>query len=154
MERRYAAWCSNRSSRRRASVRGNERFKFAKVGADVENMDMSPSTPSNLPVSQHNIPAWDDVQMTMQGIFDRRYYTNHGPLAQQLEAELSETLGVKHAIAVTNATIGLIIAAKAVNWEGEALVSALAPRATKDAIRWAGLLPREVDVDPQTHQRV
>lgn len=55
-------------------------------------------------------PTWRDVKSAFECMFRRRYYTNHGPLVQQLEAVLAERHGRAHAIAVTNETVGLIIA--------------------------------------------
>ena len=73
-------------------------------------------------VGQLRFPSWERYEAAMRGIFERQYYTNHGALAQQFEARLAEFLQVKHAIAVTNATLGLIMAVKALGLTGKVIV--------------------------------
>ena len=69
--------------------------------------------PEVLPVGQISVPAWSRFKAMADGIFDRRYYSNHGVLAQEFEEKLCSLLGVKHAVTTTNATIGLSLACKA-----------------------------------------
>lgn len=105
-----------------------------------------------LPVGQLYFPEWDAYERAMRGIFDRQYYTNQGPLTQQLEHRLQEYLGVKHAICVTNATIGLMMAAEALEIEGKVATPAFSFIATSQSLSWAGLEPLFCDVDSVTHQ--
>lgn len=79
---------------------------FALLGARPVFVDF-------LPVGQLYFPSWERYETAMRGIFQRHYYTNQGYLAQQLEEKLQEYLGVKYVICVTNATIGLMMAAEA-----------------------------------------
>lgn len=46
-------------------------------------------------------------------IWESAWLTNNGPKVQQFEAALCKLLGVKHAIPVCNATIGLQVAIRA-----------------------------------------
>ena len=94
--------------------------------------------------------TWDHVHAALNGILDRRWYTNHGPLARLLEAEWADATGRKHAIAVVNPTIGLIMMSEALGLSGEVALSALAPPRCVQALSWAGLTPRFCDIDPQT----
>ena len=106
-----------------------------------------------LPVGQINIPDWERFQTLATGIFDRKYYSNHGVLAQEFEGKLCGLLGLPHAVTVTNATIGLALACKAVGLEpgDKVIVPAFTFAATVQALTWAGLEPVFCDVDPQTH---
>lgn len=103
-----------------------------------------------LVTGQHNLPAWARYEAALRGIFERRYYTNHGPLARQFEARLEETLGVKHAICVTNVTIGLMMALEALDVSGRVLVPGVAPLPLVHAIAWCGLEAVSCEVDAQT----
>lgn len=105
-----------------------------------------------LPVGQLYFPSWDRYEAAMRGIFERRYYTNHGPLVQQLEARLQETLGVKHAICVTNATIGLMMAVEALELSGKVVMPSFTFIASAQSLTWAGVEPVFCDVNPATHQ--
>jgi dTDP-4-amino-4,6-dideoxygalactose transaminase len=66
------------------------------------------------------------------------------------EERLREVTGARHALAVSNATIGLEIAAKAAGLRGEVIVPAFTFVATANALRWIGLDPVFCDVDPAT----
>jgi dTDP-4-amino-4,6-dideoxygalactose transaminase len=105
-----------------------------------------------LPVGQLFFPEWNEYKKYFEGIFDRQYYTNHGPLTQQFEDKLAVYLGVKHAIAVTNATIGLVMALESLDLKGKVIVPSFTFIATAQALLWAGLEPAFCDVDKATHQ--
>jgi dTDP-4-amino-4,6-dideoxygalactose transaminase len=92
-------------------------------------------------------PAWPQVEAMLDGILARRYYTNHGPLAQELEARLAEAYAIRHAVAVTNPAIALIMALEALGLRGAVALSALAPLGWAQAVAWAGLTPLFCDVD-------
>lgn len=105
-----------------------------------------------LPVGQLYFPSWDRYEEAMRGIFDRRYYTNQGPLVQKLEKRLQDTLGVKHAICITNATVGLMMAAEALELSGKVIVPSFTFIASPQSLSWTGIEPVFCDVDPLTHQ--
>ena len=119
--------------------------KFALSGGDA-------FFPQALPVGQLYFPSWDRYKAAMRGIFERRYYTNQGPLVQQLEGRLQDYLGVKHAICITNATIGLMMAAEALELSGKVIVPSYTFIASPQSLSWAGIEPVFCDVDPSTHQ--
>jgi len=106
-----------------------------------------------LPVGQINIPEWERFETLANGIFDRRYYSNHGVLAQDFEEKLCQLLQVRHAVTVTNATIGLALACKALALEpgDKVVVPGFTFAATVQALTWAGLEPVFCDIDPLTH---
>lgn len=107
------------------------------------------STP--LHVGQMNLPKWEHFENAFRDVFARRYYTNHGPLAQELEDRLAEFFGVRHVVTMTNGTIALMLAAKALNLTGKVIVPAFTFAATVQSLTWAGVEPLFCDVDPQTH---
>lgn len=82
---------------------------------------------------------------------DRRWLTNHGPYVQEFERRLESYLGVKHCVAVCNATVGLEIAIRGLGLSGEIIVPSFTFPATVHAIAWLGLKPVFCDVDPATH---
>jgi dTDP-4-amino-4,6-dideoxygalactose transaminase len=108
------------------------------------------STP--LPVGQLNFPEWPRFVQAMRGIFDRHCFTDHGPLAQEFEAKLAKFFDCKHVVCTTNATIGLMIAAKALSLNGKVILPAFTFIASAQSLTWAGLEPAFCDVDPDTHQ--
>lgn len=99
-----------------------------------------------LVTGQHNEPEWSRYEAALRGIFERRHYTNHGPLARQFEDRLQVFLGVRHAICVTNATIGLMMAFEALGVSGRALVPGMTPLPLAHALAWCGIEAVPCDV--------
>lgn len=118
--------------------------EFALFGA-------KPAFERPLPVGQLYFPSWERYENAFRGIFERQYYTNQGPLTELLEAELAGFLGVRHAICVTNATIGLMMTADAMGLKGKVILPAFTFIASAQALTWAGLEPVFCDVDIESH---
>ena len=111
-----------------------------------------PAFEKPLPVGQLYFPSWERYEAAFRGIFGRGWYTNQGPLTQQLEQRLQLFLGVKHAICVSNATIGLMMLPDAMGLTGKVVLPSFTFAAAAQALSWAGLTPIFCDVDPNTHQ--
>ena len=90
--------------------------------------------------------AWVDK------IWKSKRLSNDGPIVKEFEKQVQQFLGVKHAVAVCNATTGLQILANAVFGDySRVLVPSFTFAATVYALDWAGFVPDFVDIDPQTH---
>ena len=91
----------------------------------------------------------EDVEV----ILSSRLLTNNGPFAIQLEEAAREYLGAAHVVAVSNATMGLELALRALGLRpgSEVLVPSFTFVATAHAIVAAGLVPVFCDVDEATH---
>jgi dTDP-4-amino-4,6-dideoxygalactose transaminase len=118
---------------------------------DLAILGGAPAFAGMLPVGQMYFPAFEDYEAKFRDIFARQYYTNHGPLAQEFERRLETFFGVRHVICVTNATIGLIMAAEALGLTGKVVTPSFTFIATAQALEWANLRPVFCDVDPATH---
>lgn len=119
--------------------------KFALFGA-------KPAFDKPLPIGQLYFPSWERYEAAFRGVFERQYYTNQGPLTQQLEEKLQQFLGVKHAICVSNATIGLMMLPDAMGLSGKVILPSFTFAASAQSISWAGLEPVFCDIDLDTHQ--
>jgi dTDP-4-amino-4,6-dideoxygalactose transaminase len=111
-----------------------------------------PAFEKPLPVGQLYFPSWERYEAAFRGIFERQYYTNQGPLTQQLEGNLQDFWGVKHAICVSNATIGLMMVHDSMDLSGKVILPAFTFAASVHSLSWAGLEPVFCDIDPDTHQ--
>lgn len=111
-----------------------------------------PAFDKPVPVGQLYFPSWERYEEKFRGIFDRQYYTEYGPLNQELEQKLQQFLGVKHAICVTNETVGLMMVADAMGLSGKVILPALAHISSAQSLGWAGLEPVFCDVSPDTRQ--
>ncbi|MEM5365087.1 DegT/DnrJ/EryC1/StrS family aminotransferase [Paraburkholderia azotifigens] len=110
----------------------------------------APALEQRLALGQHNFPSWDRYEAAFRDIFARQYYTNHGPLAQALEARLAQRLNVRHAMCVTNATIGLALAAQALGLKGKVIVPAFSFVSTAQSLAWADVEVAFCDVSRAT----
>lgn len=110
-----------------------------------------PAFAEEIPVGQVNLPPWDEFETLFADIFERGHYTNHGPRVAELETAVARRLGVRHAICVTNGTVALMVAARALRLVGEVIVPAFTFPGTVQALSWAGLEPVFADVEAGTH---
>jgi dTDP-4-amino-4,6-dideoxygalactose transaminase len=110
-----------------------------------------PLFPYKLHVGRPNIGDRGALLEQINDILDRRWLTNDGPYLQQFEKRICELIGVKHCVAVCNATIGLEILAKAIGLSGEVIVPSFTFAATAHALRWLGITPIFCDIDSATH---
>jgi len=98
-----------------------------------------------------NIPNIDDFLAKSEKILENKWLTNNGPYVKELETRLSEYLGVKHVISVCNATIGLMVAIKALGLTGEVILPSFTFVASAHVLQWDGITPVFCDIDPSTH---
>lgn len=101
-------------------------------------------------VTKSYLPPLDKYVEYLHGIWDRNQLTNNGPLVKELEAKLKEYLGVKHLFFVSNGTIALQIAIKALELSGDIITTPFSYVATTSSIVWEGCRPIFVDINPQT----
>lgn len=106
------------------------------------------------PISTSNLVRPDVERfLAYSRIFhDGRRYTNDGPLVKMLEARLAEFHGTRHCIATANGFWALVLAIKALALPGrrEVVMPSLTYRRLADIVAWCDLVPRFVEVDPDT----
>jgi dTDP-4-amino-4,6-dideoxygalactose transaminase len=86
----------------------------------------------------------------INGMLDRNWLTNRGPLVEEFEEKLAQYLGVRNCITMCNGTVALEIAIKALGLEGEVIVPSMTFIATAHALNWQGITPIFCDIDPET----
>lgn len=84
-------------------------------------------------------------------LLERQWLTNGGPFVGQLEERIATMAGVKHCLAICNATAALGITARALGLCGEVIVPSLTFIATAHALQWHGITPVFCDIDARTH---
>lgn len=104
-----------------------------------------------LHVGRPNIGNREKFLERINDMLDRRWLSNNGPFLLELEQKLVKLLGVKHCVVMTNATIALEIAARALGLHGEVIVPSFTFVATAHALQWQEITPVFCDVDPRTH---
>lgn len=99
------------------------------------------------PVTKPFLPPKEVYTSYLDGIWTRQWLTNMGPLASDLELKLKESLNVNHLLFVTNGTIALQMALKALNLKGEIITTPFSFIATTSSIVWENCKPIFVDID-------
>ncbi|GIW26547.1 DegT/DnrJ/EryC1/StrS aminotransferase family protein [Meiothermus sp.] len=92
---------------------------------------------------------WDELNTAIQQVLRSTQFIM-GPEVQQLEQQLAQYLGVKHAIALNSGTDALIIGLRAlgIGPGDEVITSPFTFFATAEAISLLGATPVFVDIDP------
>lgn len=100
-----------------------------------------------IPVNKPFLPPKEDYDLLLHGIWKRQWLTNMGPLASDLEMKLKDYLNVNHLLFVTNGTIALQLAIKALGLKGEIITTPFTYVATTSSMVWEGCKPVFVDID-------
>lgn len=102
-------------------------------------------------VTKTFLPPIDDYVTYLKRIWKNRWITNHGELSLELEQKLAEYLDVKHAIFVTNGTVAIQFAIKALELDGEIITTPFSFAATTTSIIWEKCKPVFVDISPENY---
>jgi len=103
-----------------------------------------------IPVTKPFLPPKENYVKFLDGIWSRNWLTNMGPLASQLEIELKNFLKINHLLFVTNGTVALQIAIKALELKGEIITTPFSFIATTSTVVWEGCTPVFVDIDKES----
>ena len=104
-----------------------------------------------LHVGRPNIGNRERFEERVGEILDNRWLTNNGPYVKRFEQRIADFVGVKHCVAMCNATIALEIAIRASGMLGEVIVPSFTFIATANALEWQGITPVFCDIDPATY---
>ncbi len=100
-----------------------------------------------IPVTKPFLPPKENYDKLLNGIWQRNWLTNNGPLVNELELRLKERLGVNHLLYVTNGTIAIQMAIKALDLKGKILTTPFSYVATTSSIVWENCEPIFVDIN-------
>jgi dTDP-4-amino-4,6-dideoxygalactose transaminase len=110
-----------------------------------------------IPVTKPYLPSREKLDKYIDGIYERNWLTNNGPLVQELTRRLEDYLGVENLLLVSNGTLALQIAYRALGVSGsaagerpEAITTPFTFIATASSLKWDGIEPVFVDIDPET----
>lgn len=111
----------------------------------------APAFPEPLAVGRPNVGDVDGVLDRIRGVLESGRLTNRGPLVRQFEEQVAKRVGVRHCIAMCNATVALEIVTRALGMSGEVIVPSMTFVATAHALQWQQITPVFCDIDPRTH---
>ncbi|GAA0353566.1 DegT/DnrJ/EryC1/StrS family aminotransferase [Bowmanella denitrificans] len=105
-----------------------------------------------IPVTKPYFPPIEKYQKYLSDIYQRQWLTNSGPLHQELTQRLEDYLGVQNLLLVSNGTLALQVAFKALGLQadGKVLTTPFTFAATPGALAWEGLKPVFSDICPKS----
>lgn len=107
-----------------------------------------------IPVTKPYLPNREKLNQYIDGIYERNWLTNNGPLVQQLTQRLERYLGVENLLLVSNGTLALQVAYHALGITAadkpEAITTPFTFIATASSLKWQGVEPVFADIDADT----
>jgi dTDP-4-amino-4,6-dideoxygalactose transaminase len=118
---------------------------------DLAIFGKPPAFLNKVHVGRPNIGNRDHLLARINDMLDRVWFTNNGPYVQEFETKIAAFVGVRHCVAMCNATVALEIAIRALGLAGEVIVPSFTFIATAHALQWQEITPVFCDIDPRTH---
>lgn len=103
----------------------------------------------SLPIMRPWLPEFSELEPLFREIVESGLITN-GKYVAAFEKRVADYLGVKHCIAVSSGTLGLVLAVRALDLRGPVIMPSFTFTATAHALKWNGIKPVLVDIDPDT----
>ena len=106
-----------------------------------------------IPVTRPYLPSREKLDKYIDGIYERCWLTNNGPLVQELEKRLCDYLGVEHLLLVSNGTLALQVAYRALGVtqpNAEAVTTPFSFIATTSSLQWEHVRPVFADIDARS----
>jgi len=110
----------------------------------------TPAFETKLHVGRPNLGDREVFLERTKSILDSRWFTNDGPLVREFEAKIAAHAGVKHCVAMCNATVALEIAIRALELKGEVIIPSYTFIATAHALQWQEITPVFADMEPSS----
>lgn len=104
---------------------------------------------NTLPIMRPWLPEFAELEPLFREIIASGLITN-GKYVAAFEQRVADYLGVKHCVAVSSGTLGLVLAVRALDLRGEVIMPSFTFTATAHAAVWNGLTPVLVDIEPDT----
>lgn len=121
------------------------------MNANLALFGHPPAFPNVLHVGTPNLGDVDRFQNLVGQAFDRRWFSNFGPIHDEFEKKIRGLIGAKYCLPVCNATIGLELVLQALDLKGEVILPSFTFIATAHAVKRSGFVPVFCDVNPVTH---
>jgi dTDP-4-amino-4,6-dideoxygalactose transaminase len=112
-------------------------------------LDSEPIFEQRIPIARPLLPEFAELTPELTEIFQSGILSK-GSHVSDFEEMIAEYVGVKHAVAVSSCTAGLMLTYQACRLTGEVIVPSFTFMATVSALRWAGIRPVFADVDLNT----
>lgn len=105
----------------------------------------------NILVTRSSMPSMEEYMEEIKDLWETHWLTNMGVKHKQLQANLTDYLGVEHVELLTNGHMALELTLQAMNLQGEVITTPFTFASTTHAIVRNGLTPVFCDIDPVTY---
>ena len=103
-----------------------------------------------LPILRPTLPDFQDIEAPLKEVFLSKHITS-GKYVREFEEKTSEYLGVKHCVAVSSCTSGLMLVVKVMGLTGEVILPSFTFSATGHSLLWNGITPVFADCVKDTY---
>ena len=112
----------------------------------------APAFPEGLPLMRPRVPELQELEPILTTMRESGYMSNFGPISKQFEAAIANRLEVRHCLALSNLSTGLMYMPQAAGIAGgEVIVPSFTFVATVHSMVLAGLTPVFADIDPHNY---
>ena len=101
-------------------------------------------------VTKSYLPPLEEYTKLIESIWKNSQLTNRGPLVQRLENEICKKFSLNNLLFVSNGTIAIQFAIKALNIKGEVITTPFSYVATTNSLLWEGCTPVFCDITKDT----
>jgi len=101
-------------------------------------------------VGQRNMAPESEIAAAFEGIFERGYFANNGPMVRKLDVDLADYLHVAFGVSVASELVGMMLLSSAAFGTGEVVAPASIGAGMLKALQCAGVDVVYADVDPTT----
>ncbi len=106
---------------------------------------------SVITVTRPVLPSLEKFSKHLESIWDSRWLTNDGKLVHALGDKLESYLKVGKLVLVSNGTVAIEIALRALGIKGDVITTPFTFSATTNMLAWVGLKPVWADINPETY---
>lgn len=110
----------------------------------------NPQFAVRLNIVSPRLPSLEQIAEPLREILRTGNLTNNSRFVREFEVALAQRFAVPHAVAMSNATLGLMLALAALKLKGEVILPSFTYCATAHVLHWVGLTPVFVDILPDT----
>lgn len=117
---------------------------------DVDHQVQGEMQKNFIPVTRPHLPLRSRLDHYIDEIYQSACLTNFGPLHNRLQTQIADYLCIDHEriVLVSNGSLALQVAFKALGLTGEVLTTPFSFIATMSTLIWEGLKPVFCDIDP------
>lgn len=101
-------------------------------------------------VTKTFLPPLEEYTRLLERVWETHWLTNRGELVKELEEQLKEYLGVGDLLCVSNGTVALQLAIRALDLKGEIITTPFSYVATTSSIVWENCTPVFADIEEDT----